>query len=396
MQARALVSAALLIAAGTAACRRAPADDTAWVRDLVPRMQAPSFGRDAAIRFFGTAGAAIEGGVNVTPKDRRIAAVRVLFEHPAMKPCNHYLRIEVEPAAASPLQPAAVDQAVAAIPNMSRVNVAGTTMRLMKGAPQDVTSFSVIVEATRDVPPAARQIVFDRNDNCPGAVPEVSGEAEARAFLAKLNIAVAGDDRRAAAALVAYPLDAYFGRGRRLRITSASQFVARFDDLLSRRMKRGLADSAAHELFNNSQGYMIDDGAIWFNGRDGLPPDDSIRVSALNVRIGREDPGVATALTALQAATAADSREAVARVIAFPLRVRLGERERLVKTRTQFLDGYDATLTPALRRIISDATLDSATEINYGVAFGHDYNVVINATPSGAGVVELSVPPTRP
>ena len=45
------------------ACRRAPPDDTTWVRDLVPQMQAPSFGRDEAIGFFGTAGATIEGGV---------------------------------------------------------------------------------------------------------------------------------------------------------------------------------------------------------------------------------------------------------------------------------------------------------------------------------------------
>jgi hypothetical protein len=104
-----------------------------------------------------------------------------------------------------------------------------------------------------------------------------------RAFLRELQAAVAADERTRVAAMVSYPLKATI-HGQVVRLGSARQFLAHYDELLPQTTRALIAAQSYEALFVNSQGVMIGSGQLWFSGvcSDELCSRRNIRIVAFN------------------------------------------------------------------------------------------------------------------
>lgn len=85
------------------------------------------------------------------------------------------------------------------------------------------------------------------------------------AFLVALKKALASDDRRKVASMIRYPIAAWTGSKSVIFRTPAA-LLASYDLIFTARLKKTIADARKECLFTNSQGAMIHDGEIWFNG----------------------------------------------------------------------------------------------------------------------------------
>jgi len=99
-----------------------------------------------------------------------------------------------------------------------------------------------------------------------------------KSFFGILQHAVAADDRQAVAGLVDYPLRTRID-GKAVTIKDASQFVARYDDIVTAKIKRAVAEQSYAGLFANAQGVSIGDGGLWFSG---IGKADIVRIIAIN------------------------------------------------------------------------------------------------------------------
>lgn len=99
-----------------------------------------------------------------------------------------------------------------------------------------------------------------------------------KSFFAALQHAVAADDRHTVAGLVDYPLRTRIG-GKAVTIKDPSQFVAHYDDLVTAKLKRAVAEQSYASLSANAQGVSIGDGNLWFSG---IGKSDVVRVIAIN------------------------------------------------------------------------------------------------------------------
>ena len=102
-----------------------------------------------------------------------------------------------------------------------------------------------------------------------GASDDALVERNVQAFCT----AVKEGDRKTAAGLVSYP--AMFSLdGRRSRARNEQEFLADYDQIFTEKFVEKIRNSIPHNMFANSQGIMIGDGAVWFNEKG--------RVKALN------------------------------------------------------------------------------------------------------------------
>jgi hypothetical protein len=85
------------------------------------------------------------------------------------------------------------------------------------------------------------------------------------AFLITLKKAVASDDRRKVASLIRYPIAAWTGSKRTVFRTPGA-LVASYELIFTALLQKTIADARTECLFTNSQGAMIHDGEVWFNG----------------------------------------------------------------------------------------------------------------------------------
>lgn len=97
-----------------------------------------------------------------------------------------------------------------------------------------------------------------------GASDDVSVDRNVQAFCA----AVEKDDRQAVAGHLAFPVT-FSLEGRRSRATNAQEFLADYDRIFTPKFVERIRNAIPHNMFANSQGIMIGDGAVWFdeNGR---------------------------------------------------------------------------------------------------------------------------------
>lgn len=99
-----------------------------------------------------------------------------------------------------------------------------------------------------------------------------------QSFFSALQVAMAADDRQAVARMVDYPLRTRID-GKAVTIKDTSQFVARYDSLVTAKLKRAVAEQAYAKLFANAQGVSIGDGVVWFSG---VGKDNAVRIIAIN------------------------------------------------------------------------------------------------------------------
>ena len=85
------------------------------------------------------------------------------------------------------------------------------------------------------------------------------------AFLVALKKALASDDRPKVASMIRYPITAWTG-SKSVVFRTSSALIASYDLIFTTRLKKSIADARKECLFTNSQGAMIHDGEIWFNG----------------------------------------------------------------------------------------------------------------------------------
>lgn len=129
---------------------------------------------------------------------------------------------------------------------------------------------------TAGLPPAPAQ-------SCPGSTVDDNNAqmaVPARAFVQHLQTLVASDDRQQIATLIAYPLRINRGPKNRTLIRSRADFLAHYDSIITPKVRSALANkNAARCLFYNSNGFMIGNGEIWFDGDSA----SSLKIISMNL-----------------------------------------------------------------------------------------------------------------
>ncbi|OCP01807.1 MULTISPECIES: hypothetical protein [unclassified Ensifer] len=97
-------------------------------------------------------------------------------------------------------------------------------------------------------------------------------------FFAKLQTAVAADDKATVAGLVDYPFQARIG-GKAVKIKDADHFSADYDKVVTQKVKAAVAKQTYATLFANWQGVMVGDGEVWFSG---VGKDSQVKITAIN------------------------------------------------------------------------------------------------------------------
>jgi hypothetical protein len=97
-------------------------------------------------------------------------------------------------------------------------------------------------------------------------------------FFAKLQKAVAANDKATLAGMVDYPFQARIG-GKAVKIRDAAHFAADYDKVVTAKVKDAVAKQTYATLFANWQGVMVGDGEIWFSGV-GEP--SQVKIIAIN------------------------------------------------------------------------------------------------------------------
>lgn len=109
----------------------------------------------------------------------------------------------------------------------------------------------------------------DKRYRVAGATNDAFVERNVQAFCS----AVEKGDRKTAAGLMSYPV-MFSLDGKRSRARNEQEFLANYERIFSEQFVEKIRNSIPHNMFANSQGIMIGDGAVWF--------DEKGRVKALN------------------------------------------------------------------------------------------------------------------
>ncbi|WP_141499699.1 hypothetical protein [Paenibacillus luteus] len=108
---------------------------------------------------------------------------------------------------------------------------------------------------------------------------EIAGIDDPKAFIEffnKLQKAVAANDKKAVANLIAYPLRVNHD-GKSVEITSKKQFISKYNQIITDQVKKKLLAQDVDKVFVNWKGIMIGDGEIWISVFD-----NKIAVYAVN------------------------------------------------------------------------------------------------------------------
>ncbi len=100
---------------------------------------------------------------------------------------------------------------------------------------------------------------------------------DAIAFLAKFQDALKSKNHEAVALLVNYPL-LVTGAAGRTHVRSRAQLLSSFDGIFTATVRSAILKATPDDVWGNYQGFMIGDGAIWFDGI--LPRNQAGRASA--------------------------------------------------------------------------------------------------------------------
>jgi hypothetical protein len=120
--------------------------------------------------------------------------------------------------------------------------------------------------------------------DCPGAI----------AFLAKFQDALKSNNHEAVALLINYPL-LVTGAAGRTQVRSRAQLLASFDGIFTATVRSAVLKATPDDVWGNSHGFMIGDGAIWFDGiiprsQAGRPSAPSAKYPFKLITVNRTSP----------------------------------------------------------------------------------------------------------
>ena len=126
--------------------------------------------------------------------------------------------------------------------------------------------FSLLLAFIVGSVPSARAQQHSSQGNCthPDAATRPDCP-EAIAFLAKFQGALRSKDREAVAQLVSYPL-LVTGKAGRTQVRSRAQLLSSFDGIFTATVRGTILKATQDDVWGNSNGFMIGDGVIWFDG----------------------------------------------------------------------------------------------------------------------------------
>jgi hypothetical protein len=110
------------------------------------------------------------------------------------------------------------------------------------------------------------------------------------AFLATLKDAVAARDKRAVAAMIAYPLETRIA-GARVTLGSAEDLVRRYDRLFTPPVVAAIEGQTYATLFATAEGVMVGDGELWFSGICAGEACSEVSVKVIAVNPPDDAPG---------------------------------------------------------------------------------------------------------
>ena len=115
---------------------------------------------------------------------------------------------------------------------------------------------------------------------CPNStVAEARGAefaAQAKTFLAKLQLAVKQEDAKQFAALVRYPVRVIGTRS--MKVNASQELIRKYPSLMTAKMRQAILEQSGDCMFGNYRGVMIGRGEIWFDEQ----PDGSMKVITIN------------------------------------------------------------------------------------------------------------------
>ena len=126
--------------------------------------------------------------------------------------------------------------------------------------------------------PAMAQTAADTDKSLDGLFGDHKPYAD---FLAKLQKAVASDDKETVAGMVDYPFQARID-GKAVKIKDAKHFVADYDKVVTAKVKASVAKQTYPTLFANWQGVMIGDGELWFSEVGKYEQHMAVKITAIN------------------------------------------------------------------------------------------------------------------
>ena len=93
----------------------------------------------------------------------------------------------------------------------------------------------------------------------------ISNPAHVTQFLARLQHAMAADDRAAVAAMAGYPLTNSPLKGPSVTYRDATALTANYAQVFTPEVRAAVAAARPDNLFSRDQGVMIGNGEIWMN-----------------------------------------------------------------------------------------------------------------------------------
>ena len=132
-------------------------------------------------------------------------------------------------------------------------------------------AFVLVVAA---VPPATAQVEGSASFFSAGTTSE-----DVSTFLARLQKAVASDERAAVAKLVAFPLRAWNGQAT-VSVRNRQEFLAQYPKIFTANVKQAIAAARVEQAFANWQGVMFDNGSFW------IRPDDAGTLEIVTINRG--------------------------------------------------------------------------------------------------------------
>lgn len=153
-------------------------------------------------------------------------------------------------------------------PRHTRRGDAPLTVDVLTGtwmSPDDKKIFRVYLALATIVPGATE----GKRYHVAGASDDALVERNVQAFCA----AVVKGDRKVAASDASYPVE-FSLSGKRDRARNQQEFLNNYDRIFTAKFVQRIREAIPHNMFANSQGVMIADGAVWF--------DEIGRVKALN------------------------------------------------------------------------------------------------------------------
>lgn len=203
------------------------------------------------------------------------------------------------------------------------------------------------------------------------AIAGIGNPSGALEFLQKLQGAVAGDDREKVLSMVAFPVpDSRSGQPD--LISNSEELLKRYDQIFTSHTKQVLARQKGEDLYVDESGVAIGSGEIWFNQ---VPNSNEFKIIGFNA--GRylasaipfaDSPKVEAFLSRLKDAVKQDRRDEVASMVKYPLKgVTVNGHSTTIRNSAQFVEEYDAIITPFVREELMIATVGQLKALESGV-----------------------------